>query len=174
MINTSPETMGSPIGWVCVKTQPKREAVAAAQLSQLCGVEVFAPRIRFRRKTQRGRVWFEESLFPGYIFSRFTPGMQRAVSSAVGVRGLVRFAGECAIVPDVLIASLQDEARGTIVVEEPALQEGAEAVVAEGSMRGLRVLVTQVLSGGERVKVLLDLMGTSVEAEIQAEALDVA
>ena len=160
--------------WLCVKTQPKREHIAASQLERLDGVEVFAPRIRFKRNTKRGRVWFEESLFPGYIFARFDEAMLRAVSSAVGVRGLVRFAGDCAVVPDSMIELLQSEAEETIVIEKPALQAGDEAVLAEGSMRGLRALVTQVMPGGERVKVLMELMGTAVEAVVSMEALEAA
>jgi transcriptional antiterminator RfaH len=88
------QTPSSSPRWLCVRTQPKREHIAAGQLDLLEGVDVFSPRIRFKRRTPRGKVWFEESLFPGYIFARFDLPMLRAVSSAVGVRGLVRFAGE--------------------------------------------------------------------------------
>jgi len=161
--------------WRCVRTQPMREHIAARQLARLEGVEVFAPRIRFQRNTKRGRVWFEESLFPGYIFARFDALQSlRAVSSAVGVRGLVRFAGDCAVVPNAMIELLQNEAEETIVIKKSALRAGDEAMVAEGAMRGLRAVVTQVLSGGERVKILMDLMGTAVEAEVSVSALEPA
>jgi transcriptional antiterminator RfaH len=158
---------------LCVRTQPKREHIAAGQLGQLAGVEVFAPRIRFRRRTPRGRVWFEESLFPGYIFARFDWTMLRAVSSAVGVRGLVRFAGQCAAVPDAMIEMLRTDAQEPIVIpDESHLKEGDEAVVAEGSLMGLRAVITRVMPGGERVKVLLDMMGTAVQAEVPLDALE--
>lgn len=160
--------------WYCVRTQPKREAVAASQI-EVRGVEVFAPRIRFKRRTPRGKVWFEESLFPGYIFARFEPLMQRAVASAVGVRGLVKFAGECAMVPEWIIDTLRDETAGEKVVvipDEPCVQAGDEAVVAEGALMGLQAVITQVMSGGERVKILLDMMGTSVEAVVPLNTLE--
>ncbi len=174
-MNQSSSHLTSQFPWRCVRTQPKREHIAAGQLERLDGVEVFCPRIRFQRKTKRGKVWFEEALFPGYLFARFdVMESLRAVSSAVGVRGLVRFAGECAVVPTEMIDVLQNEAQETIVIEEPALKAGDEAVMTEGSMRGLRAVVTQVLSGGERVKVLMDLMGTAVEAEVPMEALEAA
>ena len=161
--------------WLCVRTQPKREHIAAGQLDLLEGVEVFAPRIRFKRRTPRGKVWFEESLFPGYIFARFDLPMLRAVSSAVGVRGLVRFAGECAVVPDVMIELLRQEmaAEKIIVIpDEPAVKAGDEAVVAEGALMGLNAVVTQVMPGGERVKVLLDMMGTAITAEVPLDTLE--
>lgn len=160
--------------WYCVKTQPKREAVAASQVAAH-GVEVFAPRVRFKRRTQRGKVWFEESLFPGYIFARFELLMLRAVSGAIGVRGLVKFAGECAEVPQAVIDVLRTETpeAGPIVIEdERVLKEGDEAVVSDGAMMGLRAVVTQVMPGGERVKILMDMMGTAVSAEVPLDTLE--
>ncbi len=161
--------------WLCVKTQPKREHIAAGQLELLDGVEVFAPRIRFKRRTPRGKVWFEESLFPGYVFARFEPLMQRAVSSTVGVRGLVKFAGECAVVPESMIDMLRKEvadAEVVVIPDEPSVKEGDEAVVAEGSLMGLQAVIKQVMPGGERVKVLLDMMGTAVTAEVSLDTLE--
>jgi transcriptional antiterminator RfaH len=158
-----------------VKTQPKREHIAAGQLERLEGVEVFAPRIRFKRRTPRGKVWFEESLFPGYIFARFDVEMQRAVSGAIGVRGLVKFAGECAMVPQVVIDVLRTEtpAAGPVVIpDEPSVKEGDETVVVEGSLMGLRAVIRRVMPGGERVKVLLDMMGTAIEAEVSVDTLE--
>jgi transcriptional antiterminator RfaH len=159
--------------WMCVRTQPKREHIAAGQLELLGGVEVFAPRIRFRRRTPRGKVWFEESLFPGYIFARFDWPMLRAVSGAVGVRGLVRFAGECAVVPDAMIEMLRADGTETVVIpDEPSVKAGDEAVVAEGALMGLRAVITQVMPGGERVKILLDMMGTAVADEVPLDTLE--
>ncbi len=158
---------------MCIRTQPKREHIAAGQLELLADVEVFAPRIRFKRRTPRGKVWFEESLFPGYIFARFDVPMLRAVSSAVGVRGLVRFAGECAAVPDAMIEMLRSDSPEPIVIlDEPSVREGDEAVVVEGSLMGLQAVITRVMPGGERVKVLLNMMGTAVEAEVSLDALE--
>jgi transcription antitermination factor NusG len=134
---------------------------------------VFCPRIRFQRNTKRGKVWFEEALFPGYLFARFDMGtLFRAVSGSYGVRGMVRFAGECAQVPDFVVDSLRSEADGVILIKEPALKTGDEAVLVEGSFTGLRAIITQVLPGGERVKILMELMGTAVSAEVSADALE--
>ena len=162
--------------WYCVRTQPKREAIAAAQVVLLDGVDVFAPRIRFRRNTKRGKVWFEEALFPGYIFARFDMlNNCRAVSSAVGVRGLVRFSGECAQISNAIVEALRAEQVDEClprVVDEPVMVQGDEAQVVAGAFIGLHAVITNVLSGGERVKILMKLMGTAVEAEIPIGALE--
>ncbi|MCC7299725.1 MAG: hypothetical protein IT583_01445 [Verrucomicrobia bacterium] len=167
----------TPRPWLCVRTQPKREHIAVGQLQRLEGVEVFCPRIRFQRNTVRGKVWFDEALFPGYLFAQFDFNKNvRAVSGAVGVRGLVRFAGECAQIPGVIVEALRAEmADGpAILIKEPELKAGDQAVMVDGAMRGLRAIVTQVLPGGERVKILMELMGTAVEAEVSMEALEPA
>jgi transcriptional antiterminator RfaH len=161
--------------WLCVRTQTKREHIAVGQLQRLDGVEVFCPRIRFRRNTKRGKVWFDEALFPGYLFVRFDFNtMFRAVSGTVGVRGLVRFAGECAQIPEFFVEMLRNEMDGTVMIPESELKAGDCAIMAEGAMRGLQVLIRQVLPGGERVKILMELMGTAVEAEVSMEALEPA
>lgn len=166
-------TAGLP--WYCVRTQTKREHIATGQLNRLEGVEVFCPRVRFRRKTRRGKVWFDEALFPGYLFARFDfETMLRAVSATTGVRGLVRFAEECARVPDFVIETLRNTGgpSETVVIPEPGLKAGDQAVLVDGAMRGLSALVTQVLSGGERVKILMEMMGTTVTAVVPMEALE--
>ena len=172
-MNEIPLTLSA--AWYCIRTQTKREHIAAGQLERLAGIEVFCPRIRFQRNTKRGKVWFEEALFPGYLFVRFDMAtMLRAVSSAYGVRGLVRFAGECAKVPDFVMSTLRSAADGVVVIKETALKTGDQAVISEGAMRGLSAVVTQVLPGGERVKILMELMGTAVEAEVPMDALEPA
>ena len=82
--------------WYCLKTQTKREAIAAAHLRELEGVEVFCPMLRYRKATRRGKVWWVEALFPGYLLARFRLSTdERAVMYSQGVRGLVRFGERC-------------------------------------------------------------------------------
>jgi transcriptional antiterminator RfaH len=165
----------SQFAWFCVRTQTKREHIAVGQLGRLADVEVFCPRIRFRRNTKRGKVWFEEALFPGYLFARFDFNtLFRAVSATVGVRGLVRFSGECAQVPDFIVEALRAEmANGPVIlVKEPELKAGDETVLVEGALVGLRAVITQVLPGKDRVRILMELMGTAIEAEVPVDALE--
>jgi transcriptional antiterminator RfaH len=165
----------APSAWYCVRTQTKREHIAAGQLNRLADIEVFCPRIRFQRKTKRGKVWFDEALFPGYLFARFEFDKNfRAVSGAIGVRGLVRFAGVCAQVPDFIVETLRTEmADGPVIlIKEPELKAGDEAVMVGGALVGLRAVITRVMPGGERVKILMDMMGTAIEAEVPVDALE--
>src|SRR5215831_3794062 len=56
--------------WFCARTHQKREHIAAAQLSQIEGLEVFNPQLKIERRTKRGPMQFIESLFSNYIFAR--------------------------------------------------------------------------------------------------------
>ena len=96
--------------WYCLKTQTKREAIAAAHLRELEGVEVFCPLLRYRKATRRGKVWWVEALFPGYLLARFhLESNERAVMYSQGVRGLVRFGDKVPEVPDDFVEALREE-----------------------------------------------------------------
>ena len=77
-------------GWFVVRTRPKSEHIAAIHLMKFADIdEVFSPRIRYEKGTRRGKVWFTEALFPGYIFARFDLNEKlRAVNATNGVSGV--------------------------------------------------------------------------------------
>jgi len=154
--------------WFCMRARTKTEHLAAMQLRPVEGVDAFCPRVRFLRSTRRGRVWFSEALFPGYFFARFNPcKLLRLVRHSQGVTGLVEFGGVPISVPD----SQVEELRKLVGVEEicevpETLREGDEVDVVTGPLAGLRVVVTQALPARERVRVLLEFLGTLREMEI--------
>ena len=166
--------------WYCVKTQPKREHFAARHLRELEGVEVFCPRLRYRKATRRGKVWWVEALFPGYIMARFVLAeMERMVIYSQAVRGLVRFGTEVPPVPDSFIELLRAEvARHARESDEeetltvaPRIEEGEEIEIASGPLGGFRGEVVAVLPGRERVKVLLEFLGEPHVVEVDLFSL---
>jgi len=48
--------------WFCLKAQPKREHLVASGLRKQFGIVCFAPRLRLRKLTRRGPVWFVEAM----------------------------------------------------------------------------------------------------------------
>src|SRR5215468_9178293 len=103
--------------WFCLRGEPKREHLAAISLRRLFGIECLSPRLRFRKLTQRGPVWFVEAMFPGYLFARFVYSTQRrAVESSHGIRGIVRFGDRLAILPEEIVAALQSKAGSDEIV----------------------------------------------------------
>ncbi|SRR5579862_9282385 len=154
--------------WYCVRSMPKQEHIAAAHLRTLEGVEVFCPRIRLRRVTRRGPVWFVEALFPGYLFARFDRLLsQKAVTYSNGVTSIVRFGEEIAQVPAEAIEGLRVEMGETeckAISQE--IREGDSVIVAHGLFRGLASVVTSVMPAKDRVRVLLEFLGQCRDVEL--------
>jgi transcription elongation factor/antiterminator RfaH len=167
------EPLFTTAAWHCIRTQPKSEHIAAAHLRLLNEVEVFCPRLRFRRMTRRGPVWFAEALFPGYLFARFTRAVsQHVVAAARGVSSLVRFGGEPATLPDESIEELRaqvgEEECRTIDAE---VREGDQVTITSGVFMGLRTVVTELRPARERVRVLMEFLGECREVEVSKENL---
>ena len=157
----------SPL-WFCLKSQPKHEHIAAASLRRSAGIECFAPRIRYRKNTRRGALWFTEAMFPGYLFARFVyVDMYRQVRAAHGITNIVHFGEHVAILPESAVAAMRETSgEEEIIVFEPELSTGDVVTVTEGPFQGLAAVVTQLLPAKERVKVLIEFLGRSVEAEV--------
>jgi transcriptional antiterminator RfaH len=160
--------------WFCVRTLPKHEHIAAAQLRQQSSdVEVFLPRIRYQRATRRGPAWVTEALFLNYVFARFDLASRlRQVQAARGVRGVVHFGTRWPTIPHGAIAELK-AAMGADEVKtlSQEFQPGDEVEIAGGAFFGLRAVVTRVMPGRQRVAVLLDFLGRQTTVELDRDQL---
>ncbi len=159
--------------WFCLRSQMKREHIAAAHLGLIPGVEVFNPRLRLLRATRRGPVWSTESLFPNYLFARFVlESKLEKVRYTPSVKMVVQFGDAVPTIPAPVIRQLQRDLelmQSTVLVEAP--DEGEEVEVAAGAFKGLNGRVTRVLPAKRRVQILLDMMGRSIAAELSLELL---
>jgi transcriptional antiterminator RfaH len=158
------EAIGS---WFCLRAQPKREHIAAACLRQMSEVEVFCPRVRFRKSTSRGPVWFVESMFPGYLFARFGyMELNRRIRQSPGISGFVQFGDRLALLPDLLIGEIKERTGEEEIVEvNQTLEPGQAVEVTRGPFQGLEALVTRVITAKERVEILIEWMGRTLRAE---------
>ena len=162
--------------WYCVRTQPKREHIAAKHLRELEGVEVFCPRLKYRKATRRGKIWWVEALFPGYILARFDlTESERLVTYSRGVMGLIRFGDLVPPVDEDFVERLRAEMAGeddeaTLTVE-PVIEAGEEVEIASGPLGGFHGEVVSVIPGKERVKVLLDFLGQPHVVEVDLFSL---
>lgn len=161
------------IGWFCLHSQPKHEHIAAAHLRQFAEVAVFLPRIRFKRATRRGAAWATEALFPGYFFARFDWRTSlRRVRHARGVRGVVHFGDRWPTIPDEVIEELRRAVgENELHVIAAEFAPGDAVQIAEGTLRGLRAVVSRVMPGRERVAVLMEFLGRQTMIEVPADYL---
>ncbi len=163
-----PPQAGGRVLWFCLKSQPKHEHIAEAHLRQTSTVDVFLPRIRFKRATRQGMAWVTEALFPGYLFARFDwRESLRLVQHSRGVRGVVHFGERWPAIPEDVILELQQAIGATGLRIIPAeFVPGDEVKLVEGAMRGLRAVVARVLPGRERIAVLMEFLGRQTMIEV--------
>lgn len=118
--------------------------------------------------TQRGPVWFVEAMFPGYLFAKFVYSTQhRAVESSHGIRGIVHFGDRLATLPENIVSALQSRVGSEeIVTVDCSIRVGQSVQIINGPFQGLEVLVTHLLPARERIRVLFDFLGRSMEIEV--------
>jgi transcriptional antiterminator RfaH len=159
--------------WFCIHSRPKHEHIAAAHLVRE-GTEVYLPRIRFKRATRRGPVWFTEALFPNYLFARFEPGRSlRRIEHACGVHEVVHFGNHWPTVPDEVIVALRAVVQADRPhIIQPELQIGESVLISGGTFHGFEAVVTRVMAARARVALLLEFLGTRITLELPDENAD--
>ncbi len=160
--------------WFCLRSQPRREHVAAAHLRDRVGVGVFAPRIHVRKSLRSGRVAdFAEPLFPGYLFARFRYREQwRQVVSTQGVSGVVSFGEQVPAVADGVIDYLRAQiATSDQLGPAPLFAAGAWVRIVNGCFRNTEGQVVHFDSRTERVRLLLTLLGREIQVSVPADRL---
>lgn len=164
-------TATAPLSWFCLRSEPKREHIAAVNLRERVSVEVFAPRIRAPHTTRRGiAASITEALFPGYLFARFAyPHQYRHVVSTTGVCGIVSFGGRPPAVADHVIDHLRQEvsvAEKTPVA--PVLEEGTWVRILSGCFQYIEGRVLHFDPRSDRVRLLLALLGSEVQVSVSS------
>ena len=153
--------------WCCLRTHPKHEHIAAAQLSHVPEVDVFNPQLRLERRTRRGPIRTTESLFKNYLFARFvTQTKLERVRHTPSVKSVLQFGNRVATIPDKVIEELQQtmaEYEGAVFTEAPL--EGQEAEISSGPFQGEKGVITRILPAKQRVEILLEVMGRPLPAE---------
>jgi transcriptional antiterminator RfaH len=110
-----------------------------------------------------------EAMFPGYFFARFCLGeMLPQVRSAHGVSSIVRFGEWYPAIDDSVIEQLRDKTGDDAIAElVPDFAPGDSVRLTEGPLAGLEAVITQVLPGKERVRLLLEFLGRETVTEAQ-------
>ena len=166
MITSRPPADDNEPAWYCVRTQTKREHIASKSLNQLEGIETFCPRLRYKKATRRGKIWWVEAMFPGYIFAYFVrKDKERLIIHTHGVMTLLKFGTHVPTISSTFIAELcqqmQDQETGEddMLTLQPTVQKGDAVEIAHGAMQGISGEVVEVLPANERVRLLIDFLG---------------
>jgi transcriptional antiterminator RfaH len=158
--------------WYALRSKPRKEDVVWRQ-ARMQGFEMFYPRLRVHPVNPRSRKVLP--YFPGYLFVH-------ADLDQVGISvfqwmphslGLVTFGNEPAIVPENLIHELARrvealaEAGGELF---EGLKQGDTVRISDGPFRGYEAIFDARLPGSERVRVLLELLGSQRKVPVELNA----
>ena len=162
--------------WHVAHMHAHAEAKAALNLRRQ-GYAVFFPRYRKRRRHARRIEVVSAPLFPRYVFVLVDRATQRwrAIGSTFGVAHLVCHGEEPAVVPDKVIAELQEreDTQGLVNLGSPTFAPGAKVRVRSGAF-GDSLGLFEGMTDRERVAVLLDLLGRKVRVVMGVEAIEAA
>lgn len=147
--------------WSVAQTETRRENTAAQFLADQ-GYSTYLPKIRIAHK----RI---VPLFPSYLFVRIVDRWWN-VNKTIGIIGLLTAGDHPAQVRDGIVETIRAKERGGIVRLPPpqGLREGQQVRVLRGSFEG-HIGLYQGMSGKDRERVLLDLLGRKVPVDFHKD-----
>ena len=158
------------MNWYCIHTKPQRENYAAEQLAENLSLEVYFPRLRRQKIIRRMRREVTEPLFPQYLFCRFDLATEyRAVRYTREVIDVLNFGQSPAIVSETLIEDLKTwTCEASKMSTQPIFSSGDRVEIIDGPMQGLEAVIMRERSGGDRVAVLLSILGCDAQLTIRS------
>ncbi len=160
--------------WYLLHTNYRKEELVASQL-HAHEVEVFFPTVQIKRGYNRGTR--EEALFPHYLFvkadllSPYVPNLRLLP----GVRTLVHFAGQPAVVADDVVDHIRrrvEANKASTTLADHLYKPGQTVHIRTGPFAGLDAVFQCGLKGTERAQVLLEVLGRLTRLELDVAALD--
>ena len=159
--------------WYVVNTLPHQEARADQNLRRQSFVTLLPVTKKTRRHARRIDTVLAP-LFPGYLFVQLDLAKQRwsSINGTFGVKRLLSNGVQPTQAPADFITALKQtiDEDGIAAVPAPELQPGQQVRIATGPFADTIAAVLH-LSPGERVKVLLDVLGGSVSATMPRRAV---
>jgi transcriptional antiterminator RfaH len=161
--------------WFVVRTRPNSERRAMANLNRQ-GFEVYFP-VYSKRRSHAGKIdMVAAPLFPRYLFIAIDLDGQRwrSIHSTFGVAQLVCHGDRPAPLAEEIIAELRsrEDERGLIRLGS-AFRPGERVRVVGGAFAD-HFGMFDSMGDGERVAVLLDLLGRKVRAVMNINVIEAA
>ena len=162
--------------WYVVNTHPHQEGRADANLRRQ-GFESWLPKLGKTRRHARRVEQVQVPLFPGYLFVRLSPRLQhwRSINSTFGVRHLLCTHDQPAPISDSFVEALQQTMGedGLVAMPKGAFRVGDKVRLITGPFADMVATLIRA-ADGERVAILLNVLGREVQAIVSRRALTVA
>lgn len=153
--------------WSVVQTEPQREHTVRLLLMRN-SVETYMPRTKHRHRI--------EFLFPTYLFVRIADQRWYHIRWTPHVVRLLMAGDRPAQLPEDIVNQMRKREQNGFVRLPAALRKGQRIRVIRGSFEG-QIGLYEGMSGKDRERVLLELLGQTVPVELSAKdiaPLDVA
>lgn len=159
--------------WYVIQTKPKKEEEATSFLS-LHGLEVFHPLIEAFILRSGKMIKVTQSLFPNYIFVRFDLYQSYAlVRWARGVKKVLGFGDSPTAVSEGVIQIIKSRMDEDGVVRQKGHFKPNDLVrIKSGPLKDLVGIFDRWISGSERVRILMNLIGYQPEVELHYSMLE--
>jgi len=159
--------------WYVARTKARSETRAGVSLRRQ-GFEVYLPQYGRRRRHARRTDVVPSPLFPGYLFLRMDLSTSRwhSVNGTSGVRSLICHGRRPAAVPEGVVEELRarETADGLVPLRSLVVLETGERLrIVDGPLHDC-VGIYEKMTGGERVVLLLRLLGREVRVAVPLSA----
>ena len=159
--------------WYVVHTKPTRELMVGSLLEQQLNLLVYLPEVIETRRNKKRRA----PLFPGYVFvqASLSQAPTQTINSVPGVLQLVSFGGVPQALPAGEIEALRrrlDELNDQGGLPTHSFHPGDEVRLKDGPLQGLEAIFLGPMTPSQRVRVLLDFLGTEREAEVELDSIE--
>ena len=159
--------------WYVVHTRPHQEGRAEANLVRQ-GFRVWLPVMERSRRHAKRIGTVRGALFPGYLFVALDPERTawRAINGTFGVRRILCDGAHPQALPEGFVAALRSAvgADGLSTAGPSDLRPGDAVTITAGPFTECAAVVLR-LAPGERVEVLLDVLGGRVPARLPRRAV---
>lgn len=162
--------------WYVVHCKPREERRAAAALEEQLGLKVYLPEVTRR---VRGRIQ-RAPFFPRYLFvwanllQVKVTGIH-AINTMPGVLRLVEFGNIARPVLAAVIEAIRkriDALNAQGGLPEHRFHPGETLRLTDGPLQGLEAVFVRPMKSSERVRVLINFLGSLRDAEVNADMLE--
>lgn len=158
--------------WCVVHTLPHQEMRAEGNLLRQ-GFRSWLPTMLRTRRHARRLETIRAPIFPGYLFVELDPEREAwgRINGSFGVRRLITDGARPKALPQHFVETLQSELSSEgICMPSSHLEPGAEVRVVSGPFADMLATVVELVPG-ERVRLLLNLLGGQVPTTVSRHAV---
>lgn len=157
--------------WYVVQSKPQQADRVAVQLVELLGVEVYNPKIEVRVVRGSRKSTQIRALFPNYLFARLDlPEQWKTITFTRGVARVLGGWEDPRPVDEAVVTAIRkQERRKDRLISYYRFKPRESVVVRSGPFKDVHAIFERYVNEGERVRILLSVIGFTAAVELETE-----